>query len=168
MTLSVTEMGIEGDNPNVTAVWYASTLGVFADEGVEIFTPWGWKVGMWEVLHLFSRYSQPIRIQATSDREDLVSAYASTSPDSNNLTIMLVNRSLSQTTPVQRHHRQLPRNRKPYKILRLSNLPATETFRSHTENALREDTVTIARGRDEPVPAAAIHNRRSPLELAGG
>src|SRR5208283_1032341 len=40
VTLAVSEMGIPGKDPNITALWYASTLGVFMDEGVEIFTPW--------------------------------------------------------------------------------------------------------------------------------
>ncbi len=146
VTLSVTEMGIQGDNPNVTAVWYASTLGVFANEGVEIFTPWSWKVGMWEVLHLFGRYSQPIRIETTAYRVDSVSAYASINPDTNDLTIMLVNRSLSQATPIQLTIANLPATASPYKTLTLSNLPATETFRSHTDNALQADTVTLEDG----------------------
>jgi hypothetical protein len=146
VTLGVTEMGIEGDTPNVTAVWYASTLGVFADEGVEIFTPWSWKVGMWEVLHLFRRYNQPIRVQATSDHEDLVSAYASISPDSNDMTIMLVNRALSQPTNVQMTIANFRTTISESRILQLSNLPTTETFRSHTDSALWEDTVTTDNG----------------------
>jgi hypothetical protein len=147
VTLSVTEMGIEGDNPNVTAIWYASTLGVFANEGVEIFTPWSWKVGMWEVLHLFSRYNQPTRVQAASDHEDLVSAYASISPDSNDMTIMLVNRALSQPTNVQMTITNFPTTAGPYRILQLANLPTAETFHSHTENALQEDTLAFVNGR---------------------
>jgi hypothetical protein len=34
------------------ALNYASTLGVFANEGVELFTPWFWSPSYWEVVHL--------------------------------------------------------------------------------------------------------------------
>jgi hypothetical protein len=146
VTLGVTEMGINGDNPNVTAVWYASTLGVFADEGVELFTPWSWKVGMWEVLHLFSRYQQAMRVQAASDQEETVSAYASVSADMNDMTIMLVNRSLERDTPVRVTVANFPLADGGYRILRLSDLPAGETFHSHTDNALREDTAVALEG----------------------
>jgi hypothetical protein len=146
VTLGVTEMGVNGDNPNVTAVWYASTLGVFADEGVELFTPWTWKVGMWEVLHLFSRYHQAIRVQATSDRTQNVSAYASLSADMNDMTIMLVNRSLDQNTDTRVTVTGFPVTGSTYRVLRLSDLPAGETFRSHADNALREDTATVEDG----------------------
>lgn len=146
VTLSVTEMGIEGDNPNATAVWYASTLGVFADEGVEIFTPWTWKFGMWEVLHLFSRYAQPVRVQTTAYRVDGVSAYASINPDSNDLTVLLVNRSLTQSKDVQVTVSHLAAPTGTYKILTLSNLPAAETFRSHADNALKEGAAAFDDG----------------------
>jgi hypothetical protein len=146
VTFGVTEMGIKGDNPNVTAVWYASTLGVFADEGVELFTPWSWKTGMWEVLHLFSRYNQATRVQAASDREELVSAYASVSADANAMTIMVVNRSSARNTSVQVVVSDFPTAGSEYRILRLCNLPAGETFRSHTDNALQEDTAVIQDG----------------------
>jgi hypothetical protein len=46
VTFSVTETDINSTDPNVRAVWYASTLGEFAKQGVEIFTPWGWNSGM--------------------------------------------------------------------------------------------------------------------------
>jgi hypothetical protein len=146
VTLGVTEMGIQGDNPSVTAVWYASTLGVFANEGVEIFTPWFWKIGMWEVLHLFSRYAQPIRVQATSDREELVSAYASVDADVNAMTVILVNRSLARNTNVHVRVANSPVTDGACKLLRLCNLPAQETFKSHTNNALQQSTATIEAG----------------------
>jgi hypothetical protein len=146
VTFGVTEMGINGDNPNVTAVWYASTLGVFADEGVELFTPWTWKVGMWEVLHLFSRYQQALRVQAVSDQEETLSAYASVSADGNDMTVMLVNRSLERDIPVRVAVVNFPLADGTCRMLQLGNLPAGETFRSHTDNALREDTVVARDG----------------------
>jgi hypothetical protein len=142
--LGVSEMGIQGDNPNVTAVWYASTLGVFADEGVELFTPWTWKTGMWEVLHLFSRYTQAVRVQASSDNEALVSGYASVSQDSNDVTVILVNRSLSQITPVRLCLANISLTQTQYTTLTLSSLPSTETFRTHTDNAIKKGAAVVA------------------------
>jgi hypothetical protein len=142
--LAVTEMGIQGDNPNVTAVWYASTLGVFADEGVELFTPWTWKTGMWEVLHLFSRFSQDTRCQASSDNEALVSGYASVGQDSNDVTVILVNRSSSQIVPVRLSLANVSLTKTQYTTLTLSSLPGTETFRSHTDNALKKGAAVVS------------------------
>jgi len=64
--LSVSEIGINGNDPNVTAIWYASTLGEFAKNGVEIFTPWTWKTGMNEVIHLFSKYGKDYYVNSIS------------------------------------------------------------------------------------------------------
>jgi len=146
VTLGVTEMGINGDNPNVTAVWYASTLGVFANEGVEMFLPWSWKTGMWEVLHLLSRYGQAIRVEASSDNDELVSAYASVNADLSAMTVVLVNRSLSGNTDGNLAVANFPLGRTEYEVLRLSGLPSTETFHSHTDNAIQEDTAAIEDG----------------------
>ena len=138
--------GANGDNPNVTAVWYASTLGVFANEGVEMFLPWSWKTGMWEVLHLLSRYGQAIRVEASSDNDELVSAYASVNADLSAMTVVLVNRSLSGNTNVNLAVANFPLGRTEYEVLRLSGLPSTETFHSHTDNAIQEDTAAIEDG----------------------
>jgi hypothetical protein len=143
VTFGVTEMGINGNNPNVTAVWYASTLGVFADEGVELFTPWSWKVGMWEVLHLFNRYCQPIRILSISSDEETVSAYASISEDMDAVTLICVCRSLNQAVNVLATVQNFHIADGPYDTLTLSDLPDTETFRSHQDNALKAGTVSI-------------------------
>jgi hypothetical protein len=74
--LGITETGIKAPDANTAAVWYASTLGEFMRNEVELFTPWSWKVGMWEVLHLFARYNKPTIVSAVSAQETLVSAYA--------------------------------------------------------------------------------------------
>ena len=146
VTFGVTEMGIKGDNPNVTAVWYASTLGVFADEGVELFTPWTWKVGMWEVLHLFSRYSQPIRILSESSNEETVSAYASINEDMDAVTLILVCRSLNQTIDVSATVQKFQLEDGSYDTLSLYNLPYTETFRSEQNNALKAGSQSVENG----------------------
>ena len=45
--LAVTETGMKSTNANVQAVWYASILGEFMKNGVEIFTPC--ELGYWHV-----------------------------------------------------------------------------------------------------------------------
>jgi len=150
-------MGIKGDNPNVTAVWYASTLGVFADEGVEMFTPWTWKTGMWEVLHLFSRYHQAFRVQASSNQETVISAYASKNADGDAMTVILVNRSLERVTETHVTLNDFPLTGSAYTTLTLSRLPASETFRSHTDNALQDGAVLVTDSRiDLTLPPLSV------------
>ncbi len=141
--LSVSEMGIQSDDPNIVAIWYASTLGVFADNEVEIFTPWYWTTGMWEVLHLFSRYSQEISVSSVSDLESDVSAYSSVNTNSSLMTIILVNRSISETHETTVHIDNFSIDNGDYISLTLNDLPENETFESHTINALEEGSVTV-------------------------
>jgi hypothetical protein len=132
----VTETGIALDNPNVTAVWYASTLGEFMKNDVEIFSPWTWRKGMWEVLHLFSRYNKPISVNAESGDETYISAYPSVSADNDSLTLVLVNRSTDQTKTVNISFPYFKLDDGLFQVKTLSNLPGNETFISHTQNAL--------------------------------
>lgn len=143
VTLGVSEMGIRGDDPNVTAVWYASTLGVFADEGVELFTPWDWKPGMWEVLHLFSRYGKPFSIRAESSEEVTVSAHASLNAAADSLIIFLINRSLDRSADVRLALSNFAVADGAYPTLTLADLPPDETFVSHTDNALTEGRAVV-------------------------
>ena len=144
VTLSVTETGINGDNPNVTASWYASTLGEFAKQGVEVFTPWTWKTGMYEVIHLFSRYSKPLFVNGTSSEELYVSAYPTISADNDSMTIFLVNRHLTESKEVKLHLKGFPVKNGSYKMYRLSNLPQNETFVSHSNNAVTVTDLQIS------------------------
>lgn len=146
VSFGVSEMGIRGDNPNVTAVWYASNLGVFADEGVELFTPWTWKTGMWEVLHLFSRYFRGTRVASFSDSDNSVSAYSSINSSSDSLTIILVNRTMDRSEDVTVTLSKFTATDGEYAYLMLDDLPDDETFKSHTDNALKEGTVTVNGG----------------------
>lgn len=136
VTFGVTETGIKVVNPSVTAVWYASTIGEFAKQNVEIFTPWSWETGMWETLHLFSRYGKENYVSGVSSNETLVSAYPSLSNTNDSLSIFLVNRSVdkSQTVTVQLSNYFIGNG--TYNALTLENLPVDETFKSHTNNAL--------------------------------
>lgn len=144
VTLGLTETGIDDSiSASVTAVWYASTLGEFMKNCVEIFTPWSWKAGMWEVLHLLSRYNQRNSVKAVSGNETLVSAYPSVNAARDSMTVVLINRSPDQSQPVKvqlSHFMPLAGNAEIYT---LSQLPATETFVSHTQNALKKSEVNV-------------------------
>src|SRR5690606_22057917 len=65
--LALTETGIQLTSSPVASVWYAAMLGEFMKHEVEIFTPWSWQPGMWEVLHLYARYNYTTAIKGTSD-----------------------------------------------------------------------------------------------------
>jgi hypothetical protein len=144
VSFSVSEIGIQDAAPNIVAVWYASNLGVFADNGVELFTPWYWEIGMWEVLHLFSRYCKEERVLSISDTEEYVSAYSSINTDADSMTVILVNRSLSDDEDVTVKLNNFSIDDGKYSSLMLNNLPANETFISHTNNALDSGTVSVS------------------------
>jgi len=146
VTLGSTESGWDTFNQMPLALNYASTLGTFANEGVELFTPWFWSPSYWEVVHLFSRYSKRISVQSLSGDNNYVSAYSTVNPSNDSLTIVLVNRyptvknvsvSLSGITV----------NNGLYQAFILDNLPndnTTETFVSHTNNALKTSEAVVS------------------------
>lgn len=143
-TFGVTETDCPSGDPNVQAVWYASTMGEFMKNGVEIFTPWSWKVGMWETLHLFSRYNKSTYVQATSQNDVLVSAYPTLNAAKDSMTVVLVNRSLTATTSVSLNFTGYIPENKTFTMYSISKLGATETFNSHTSNALKKTDVLAA------------------------
>ncbi|HKC69883.1 MAG TPA: glycoside hydrolase family 44 protein, partial [Bacteroidia bacterium] len=144
VTCGVSEYAINSSTPNIVANAYASTLGTFADNGVEFFSPWTWNIGMWEVIHLYSRYAKNYRIQSMSSNETDVSAYSSINATNDSVTVILVNRNLSSshTTNVSLSNFSISNGN--YTSLQLKNLPSAETFISHTNNALNTSTVTVA------------------------
>lgn len=140
--LGLCETGISALNANITACWYASQLGEFMKHGVTIFTPWDWKPGMFEVLHLNTQYNHTFSIPATSTNEEQVSAYATINNSGDSISVQLVNRSLSGTKTVTLHVEDFIPSVIPQQILSLYNLPEqTETFLSHTSNALEQTRV---------------------------
>ena len=141
ITLGITETDLNDSDPMVTALIYASFLGTMQDNGVEIFTPWTWGDGMYETVHLFSRYGHANRIESVSTNDSLVSAYSSVTDKGDSLTVIFVNRAEKDAQDIQ---------------LKLSNFDAStklktftlagiigETFVSHTNNALKEDAVEL-------------------------
>ena len=144
VSFGVSESGAANNSASVTAVSYASMLGTFADNQLDFFTPWSWNPGMWETMHLFSRYAKTIRVQSESSNEHYVTAYSSVNAANDSMTVILVNRSLTETknTTVSLSNITVPDG--GYQTLRLSQLPSSETFVSHTNNSLKSDYVKVA------------------------
>jgi len=142
LSLSEGQLG-DDSNHNVSMCLYANMLGTLADNGVEIFAPWFWYTGMWETMHLYSRYAKTDRIASTVLPDTYVSAYSSINASNDSVTVILVNRSTTgtQNTSVNLANLNLPDG--VYTKLTLSNLPANETFISHTQNALQKGTVQM-------------------------
>lgn len=142
VTFGVTEAGISNVDANTSAVWYASTLGEFMKHPeMEIFSPWTWQAGMWEVLHLYSRYNKKQFVQATSSDEESVSAYPTINEAGDSLTVLLVNRSVTSSKTIAMNFNGYGLNQESFTRKTLSNLSATESFNSHTSNALQTSTV---------------------------
>ncbi|HAQ18181.1 MAG TPA: glycoside hydrolase family 44 [Prolixibacteraceae bacterium] len=144
VTFGITETDIGSTNPNVQALWYASTMGEFMKNGVEIFTPWSWKVGMWEALHLFSRYNQENFVQATSQNEVLISAYPTVNEAADSMTVVLVNRHQTAKQTVNLNFAGYLLQDRTYSMYSISGLTTTETFVSHTNNKLAKQDVIAA------------------------
>ena len=139
ITFGITETSILDNDPMVTALIYASFLGTMQDNGIEIFTPWTWGDGMYETVHLFSRYGHPNRVQSTSSNDSLVSAYSSISNKGDSLTVIFVNRAEKDAQDVNLNLANFASDG-TVKTLTLQNLQG-ETFVSHTSNALKENAV---------------------------
>lgn len=145
--VGVTETGIESSDANINSIWYGSTIGEFMKQNVEVFTPWSWKNGMWETLHLFARYNQPFYLHANSSNDSLVSVHATISESKESLSILLINRALTNSTDVEINLSNYDLPDGSYQTLVLSNLPQEETFVSHTVNALKEEATIFNDGK---------------------
>lgn len=145
--LGSTESGIGdavGNSASASAVWHASMLGVMADNGVELYTPWFWYPGMWESTHLFSRYAKSVRVKSRSSADSLVSSYASISTKGDSLTVILVNRAADSAKDVVVNLEGFAAD-PTATSLRLERLSG-ETFVSHAKNGLKTGNVAIASG----------------------
>ena len=145
VTMGMSEMGnLYSQDPNVVAVGYASLLGTFAENNVELFTPWEWDIGQWEVLHLFTHYAGSIAVSSTSSLDTLVSAYSSLNDSKDTLSIILVNRDVNNEQPVAVSLQNAASTMRSVSFYRISNLPAgKETFVSEENNALQTGHVDI-------------------------
>jgi hypothetical protein len=142
--LAVTETGMAMKDANVQALWYASTMGEFMKNGVELFTPWSWDIGMWEALHLFSRYNQENYVQATSSDETMVSAYTTIDTNNDSMSVVLINRSLTEKKLVTLNFTNYVPAPGGAPMYTLSKLGTTETFVSHAKNALVKSGVEVS------------------------
>jgi len=144
ITIGMSESGINSTNTNVNSVLYASLLGTFANNAVELYTPWSWKVGMWETLHLFSRYAKNNSVTSTSTLENMVSGYTTVSDKADSMTVILVNRDLSLTHKVTVNLSGFSVANGTYNTLQIASLPTSETFVSHASNSLKKSTVNVS------------------------
>jgi hypothetical protein len=144
ITLGISEWSPGPSDPNLASVIYASHLGVFANNGVDLFTPWTWFIGMWETLHLFGRHAKGYSVASTSSIENTVSAYTTVNGPGDSMTVIIVNRDMKTARSVTVNLNGFSAVTGNCKALQLSSLPATETFVSHTQNALKEQQVSVA------------------------
>ena len=144
ITLGLSEWGPSSKNPNVISVVYGSALGTFANNGVELFSPWNWEIGMWETLHLYSKYAKNYSVSSTSTIENTVSAYTTVSELNDSMTVIIVNRDMSAAKNVKVNISNFTARDGNYPTLQLAALPATETFKSKTSNALVSNTVAVS------------------------
>lgn len=144
ITLGLSEWSPGPEEPNLASVIYATHLGTFANNGVEYFTPWTWFNGMWETMHLFSRYAKNYSVSTTSSIENTVSAYTTMNEAADSMTVIIVNRDMSSARNVKVNLNGIPVNNGSYHTLQLASLPSAETFKSHNDNALKKNSVVVA------------------------
>ncbi len=157
ITLALTETTLgKTDDAMTTALIYASWLGTFMDNGVEIFTPWTWHPGMYETVHLFSRYGHKNRIASVSSNDSIVSAYSSITDKQDSMTVILVNRSEKESQKISLDITDFKLQDGNAYTLSLSKLNG-ETFESHAVNALQQGFATVADNKVSlEVPAKSI------------
>lgn len=143
ITAGLSEWSPGPSEPNLVSVIYASHLGTFANNGVELFSPWIWFTGMWETLHLFSTNAKEYSVSSTSSLENTVSAYTTVNEAADSMTVIVVNRDMSSSRTVTVNLNGISAVNGSYNTLQLSSLPATETFKSNTDNALKTSSVTV-------------------------
>jgi hypothetical protein len=143
ITLGISEWGPSTSDPNVCSVVYGSILGTFANYGVEYLSPWSWSVGMWETLHLYSRYSKNYSVSGISTLENTVSGYTTVNESADSMTIILVNRDMNSAHNVTVNLNGFSANNGIFTTLQLVSLPSGETFKSHTNNALKINSVAV-------------------------
>lgn len=136
ITLALTETEFKSDDATTVALGYAGFLGTFMENGVEVFSPWTWKPGMWETLHLFSRYSKEYNVQAKSS-DDNLSAYTTVNQAADSMTVIFVNRSEKDSLIAEIAIDNYSVGDGIFKKYELSELPKTETFVTHEKNALK-------------------------------
>jgi hypothetical protein len=99
---------------------------------------------MWETLHLFSRNAKGYSVSSTSSIENSVSAYTTVNQAADSMTVIIVNRDTLSSRNVTVNLSNFSVADGSYSTKQLSSLPTTETFVSHTKNALKLNSVTVS------------------------
>lgn len=147
VTFSVSEYNISSSFEPIThAIAYISHVGELMKNNGEFFTPWSWYPGMWEAIHLMARYSKEYYVPSQSSDVNMVESYVTVNENNTEATLLIVNRSTKDAADVEVTVSGMEIADGSCKTLSLSDLPATETFVSHTENALVEGDATISNG----------------------
>lgn len=144
ITLGLSEWSPGPNEANLASVIYATHLGLFANNGVEYFTPWNWFTGMWETLHLYSRYAKKYSVSSVSSLENTVSAYTTVNEATDSMTVIIVNRDMNSARNVTVNLNGFSANGGNSTTLQLASLPSTETFKSHSSNALKSGSVAVS------------------------
>ena len=144
ITLGLSEWSPGPNEPNLASVIYGTHLGTFANNGVEYFTPWNWFTGMWETLHLYSRNAKKYSVSSVSTLENTVSAYTTVNEAADSMTVIIVNRDMNAARNVTVNLNGFAVPDASFKTLQLASLPSTETFKSHSSNALKAGSVTVS------------------------
>lgn len=142
ITLGLSEWSPGPSEANLASVIYATHLGLFANNGVEYFTPWSWMDGMWETLHLFSRNAKDYSVSSISSLEETVSAYTTVNGGADSSTVIIVNRDMEASHNVSESLQGLTVDDGSYTTLQLSSLKG-ETFKSHTQNTLKSGSASV-------------------------
>lgn len=139
-------MGFNNNDATISALTYAGFLGECMKENVELLTPWSWNTGMWEALHLMSRYSQAYYLPVTPNEVNNITTYTTISKNNDSLTFFIINRKNTQESVSVQINQFGPLS--SAFLYSLVSLPSTETFVSHTQNAL------VSRPLDPPYPSS--------------
>jgi hypothetical protein len=98
---------------------------------------------MWETLHLYSRYAKNYSVSSTSSVENTVSAYTTVNGSADSMTVIIVNRDMNAPRNVTVSINGFSAGNGTCTTLELSALPSTETFKSHTDNALKKNIIMV-------------------------
>ena len=141
--LGLSEWSPGPSDPNLASVIYASHLGLFGNTGVDFFTPWTWFTGMWETLHLFSRYAKGYSVASTSSLENTVSAYTSVNQSADSMTVIIVNRDMNSARNVTVNLDNFSAADGNYRICSCHRFPELKPLCHIMQNALKENQISL-------------------------
>ena len=97
-----------------------------------------------KILRLYNlRYAKKYSVSSTSSLENSISAFTTVNESADSMTVIIVNRDINSPRKVTININGFSVGNGTYSTLELSGLPATETFKSHTNNALKKNTIAI-------------------------